>query len=123
MELPEYNTSLDDLRRCEPLSQIQHEIKIWSAYNFPDNTEEHPRLGMVEELGELHHAVLKAKQGIRGTAEEHLAAEKDALADLMIYLLDYCNQRGFDAQDILAETWHRVRQRDWRKDNVKGVVG
>lgn len=63
----------------------------WVAKNFPPYEGEVPGndsiLGCIEEAGELAHAHLKNKQGIRGTPEEHEAAAKDAIGDIVIYLL------------------------------------
>lgn len=112
------------------LEKIQQEVGEWAFENFGKakgfnrgfhdlvNTND-PLMGMVEELGELHHAVLKAKQNIR-TKEDHEVAERDAIGDLLIYLLDYCSRRGFCASDILKETWATVSGRDWAKNPVDG---
>lgn len=59
----------------------------WVAKNFPDSYKTDSLLGVVEELGELAHAHLKSKQGIRGTKAEHDEAAKDAIGDLVVYLL------------------------------------
>lgn len=67
----------------------------WTQKNFPPYDGEIPGndsvLGCIEELGELAHAHLKNKQGIRGTPEEHEVAAKDAIGDLVIYLLGVIN--------------------------------
>jgi len=73
-------------------------------------------LGAVEELGELAHAHLKQEQGIRGTAAEHEEKAKDAVADVVIFLSDYCSKRGFEFQAIIEKTWAEVKKRDWRKN-------
>ena len=70
------------------LREIQTEQHDWSLRNFGPHGPDDPLDGLIEEFGELHHAVLKRRQGIRGTAEEHDAAERDALGDMCIYLLD-----------------------------------
>ena len=71
------------------LQEIQSELKVWTEYNFDKQTPEIPILGMIEELGELSHAILKEKQGIRQS--DFLADKKDAIADLTIYALNYLN--------------------------------
>lgn len=64
----------------------------WVAHNFPttDGAGNIPMLetceGVIEELGELAHASLKAKQNIRGTPDQHEADAKDAIGDLTVYL-------------------------------------
>jgi hypothetical protein len=48
------------------LRKFQQEQKDWSKRNFPtQNTPYRPLLGVMEEVGELSHAHLKAEQGIR----------------------------------------------------------
>lgn len=84
-------------------AEFQSAVGAWSRKNFPDNTPDNPFEGLVEEAGELAHARLKARQGIRGTAEEHEAAEKDAIGDLAIYDADWCERNGFGLADGLAD--------------------
>lgn len=95
------------------LRMMQQEVSEWSTRNFGDQSWTNPYMGMVEELGELSHALLKQQQGIRGTSEEHEEAAKDAVGDLMIFMLDFCGKRGWDAEQILADTWATVRLREW----------
>lgn len=73
------------------LQEIQKEHREWSLKNFGEHPTWHPLLGIQEEIGELAHAYLKREQGIRGTREEHDAAIKDAVGDVMIYLMGYCS--------------------------------
>lgn len=102
------------------IRRIQAEQKEWSDRNFPTKAPYQPLIGMMEELGELSHAHLKQEQGIRGTYEEHQAAAKDAIGDIVIFMMDYCNQRGFDLESIVAETWAEVKRRDWTKNGGSG---
>ena len=71
------------------LSEIQAELKVWTIYNFGKQESIIPIMGMIEELGELTHAHLKELQGIRKS--DFLADKKDAIADIIIYLLNYFN--------------------------------
>lgn len=117
-------------KRKNFLEKFQEEIGHWSFENFGKpkgkslahhtliDTND-PLMGMMEELGELTHAVLKAKQQIR-TSENHEEKEKDAIGDLMIYLLDYCFRRGFSASQILKDTWEEVKERNWAVDPASG---
>ncbi|MBX6314783.1 MAG: hypothetical protein IRY99_17980 [Isosphaeraceae bacterium] len=82
------------------IRRMQTEVGQWSRRNFPHNTREEPLLGLIEETGELAHAVLKHRQGIRGTAAQHNEAIVDALADIFIYLLDYCDRSALEAEDL-----------------------
>lgn len=79
------------------IRKVMTEQKAWSLHNFGPTTPENqsdPLIGVIEELGELAHAVLKKKQGIRGTPEEHNAAMFDAVGDMQIFLLDAMNRFG-----------------------------
>lgn len=98
------------------LTQLQNELTQWQAHNFPTRTFEEPFKGIVEEVGELSHGLLKQKQGIRGTYDEHEAKIKDSVGDILVYLADFCNARGYNLQDIIDITWEQVRARDWRKN-------
>jgi NTP pyrophosphatase (non-canonical NTP hydrolase) len=102
------------------LKHLQREVAVWSHYNFPKGQPHQPLLGAAEEIGELCHAHLKDEQGIRGTHEEHLAAKIDAVADVIIYLADYCARNSIDLQKSAEETWIKVKRRDWRKDELNG---
>lgn len=102
------------------LKRIQTEHKRWADINFGNIPTWQPLLGAVEELGELAHAHLKQVQGIR-TNEDHEAKAKDAVGDVVIYLIDYCNRRGFDFETIVRETWDHVRRRNWVKDPERGT--
>lgn len=115
----------DLLQDCKALTfrRLQDEQRPWVAHNFPNHDSQDPLLGAVEELGELAHAHMKLKQGIRGTPTELVSAAKDAIADMVIYLADYCTARGFDFQSLVEETWTRVKSRDWKADPVTGGSG
>lgn len=99
------------------LRDLQKQHREWSAHNFGHIPKDpkHPILGMTEELGELCHAHLKMEQGIRGTKAEHMEKIKDAAADLVVFLCDYCNHMGIDLEGMITQTWEEVRQRDWIK--------
>jgi NTP pyrophosphatase (non-canonical NTP hydrolase) len=117
MGYPHYNVDLE---------RTQNEIIEWSTRNFgrpvPLKYDLSSFLGMVEEIGEIAHAVLKASQGIRGTSEEHHEAVADGIADLLIYTLDFCARNGFSADDLLRQTWAKVQERDWKANPQDGKV-
>ena len=101
------------------LIDIQGEVKEWSDRNFgEDAPADHKLLGIVEEVGELCHAVLKRKQSIRGDQDKHIMEERDALGDIMIFMMDYCNRRGIILEHVLIQTWDKVKERDWKSDPV-----
>jgi NTP pyrophosphatase (non-canonical NTP hydrolase) len=108
------------------LELFQADVYRWNAFNFPGKIEagdsDQPFKGLMEELGELAHADLKLQQGIRG--DENLEAMRaDAVGDLMVFLADYCNLVGIDMDEVLRETWSKVRMRNWRKyPDSKGIA-
>jgi NTP pyrophosphatase (non-canonical NTP hydrolase) len=102
------------------LKEMQTAHNEWARRNFGPTPPYRALLGAMEELGELAHAHLKEEQGIRGTTAKHEEDAKDAVADTVIYLIDYCNLRGWDFEALLMETWSRVSQRDWKKNPTTG---
>lgn len=101
------------------ITEIQQEIAEWTAHNFPTSQSWQQLLGCQEELGELSHEYLKKAQKIREHENYKLNA-RDAIGDLMIYLLNFCNHEGFSVEEVLNETWDEVRKRDWIKNSVSG---
>lgn len=73
------------------LQEIQIEQRAWALKNFGERPSWHPLMGVMEELGELAHSLLKREQGIRGTRAEHDANIRDAVGDIMIFLMDFCS--------------------------------
>jgi NTP pyrophosphatase (non-canonical NTP hydrolase) len=102
------------------LRKLQLEHVAWATYNFGPRNPIHAALGVGEEAGELQHCVLKMAQGIR-TNEDLIAKAKDAVADIIIYLADYCNGMGFDMEETVQETWEQVKKRDWKKYPETGM--
>lgn len=105
------------------ITKLQNKIGEWTLQNFGHNSEGayHPLLGLVEEIGELSHAHLKQQQGIRGNYTEHEKAIKDAIGDIIIYLCDYCYQRGYDLESIIKDTWDSVQKRNWKEKPKDGT--
>lgn len=102
-------------------TMLQAELYPWAIHNFPNATPMQPFMGMVEELGELSHALLKKEQGIRGTVEEHDEAIVDALADIAIYMADFANRNDINLQNVIERVWNKVSQRDWINFPKNGV--
>jgi len=101
------------------LRKIQIQQAEWSEKNFGPQTPNRMILGITEELGELCHAELKNQQGIR-VNENHEEKMKDAVGDIVIYLLAYCNEKDFNIETIIKDTWMQVKLRDWRKNRENG---
>ena len=96
------------------LYEIQTEHTEWITRNFPNQTIEQAVMGMIEEMGELCHALLKSQQGIRGMDEDTaLAKIIDAHCDLIIFSLFIAEKLGYDLGENLTATWEQVRQRNW----------
>lgn len=76
------------------LSEIQKAVYGWSVVQFPRNTPLEPLEGIFEEAGELAHARVKRRQGIRHTPEQCVAMERDAIGDMGIYLCDFVGRAG-----------------------------
>lgn len=85
-------TALNDPRPQQPFDEIQliQQVGLWADKNFRKNRGDD--WGIVEEIGEAAHCVLKRRQKIRGFEVEEFFLEKftDSLADIMIYLADWC---------------------------------
>ncbi len=108
------------------LDVYQTDVHIWAVRNFGDNEglgAYGPMMGIVEEVGELHHARLKALQRIREGARANtsmLEEEVDALGDILVYMMDYCARRGLSLAQCFLTTWEKVRERDWKNDPETG---
>ena len=102
------------------LDQLQREVGDWSFQQFGvDQPDLYPLLGVSEEYGELVHSVLKIQQGIRLDDEDvGKEAEKDAVGDMIVYLLDFCERRGLDASECVEKAWGEVSKREWDSDVV-----
>jgi NTP pyrophosphatase (non-canonical NTP hydrolase) len=78
-------------------------------------------LGLGEEVGELFHAHLKEEQNIRGESNAHQLEAKDAVGDIIIYLMHYCTLRDWAIEPILNNVWEQtVSKRDWKKNPQEG---
>lgn len=121
LDLPVATTPCPESPPVPFLDVVQQEQRAWVGRNFPGRQAYQPLLGAVEELGELAHHHLKASLGIRGSQEEHLLAERDAVGDIVLFLADYCSARGFSLQECVETTWATVRKRDWLADPENGT--
>lgn len=103
------------------LQEMQELHKVWAEENFPNTTWNDALMGVVEEVGELHHHLLKQKQEIRGSYEHHEEGAKDSVADIVIFLMHVCTKRGWDFQEVVEGTLDKnVLKRDWIKDKLLG---
>jgi NTP pyrophosphatase (non-canonical NTP hydrolase) len=98
------------------IAELQTDHSYWLNHNFPRQKPHDALLGIVEEVGERTHAHLKFEQGIRSIDEENYHRQAgDALGDLFIYMMSYCNTNSLDLEKIIEHTWAEVRERDWKR--------
>lgn len=90
--------------------QLQAEQAVWSTNNFGDQPSRNALLGIVEEMGELAHPLLKRTQGIRNN-EKHDEKIKDAVADIVIYTLDFATRVGINIKQAY-ETMRAAKELD-----------
>ena len=103
------------------IQNLQGEHKEWMDYNFPHQMPHQPLLGITEEVGELAHVHLKAEQGIRRLGgDDGFDLRRDALGDIFVYMLSYCNSNHIDLEEAITSTWARVKKRDWVEDPDRG---
>lgn len=69
-------------------------VGSWTVDNFQE--KQAPLLGIIEEIGEACHCILKRLQGIRGYDNETKFREeiKDCFADATIFLASYASNRN-----------------------------
>jgi NTP pyrophosphatase (non-canonical NTP hydrolase) len=101
------------------LMALQQDLHAWRRNNFPNSDHMHQFLGVVEEVGELSHAVLKREQGIRGFKSDQQI--QDAIGDITIFLMNYASAMGFNFATILANVSEEVMDRDWISFPMNGV--
>lgn len=108
------------------LRELQDSHREWVEHNFPEQLTDPTRAddgfyGLVEEVGELARALLKARQGIRGTPEFWREQQLDAVGDIVIFLTSWCTTHDIDLQYVVEKTWADVSKRDWKKYPETGI--
>lgn len=104
------------------MDEIQEKLKIWRFKNFGVPNATHQLMGIVEEIGELCHAKLKYEQNIRGYDYKRCLKEmKDAIGDIVIFLMGFCDVYNWSLYDIVKDTSKEVLKRDWRKNSYDGT--
>lgn len=105
-------------------SELVLEVGGWAQTNFGNNVSQAvgpshnaqlysigPMLGMVEEYGEF----------LTASEDANLDNEKDALADIGIYLCDFSRREGVINPQILWDTAHRFATKCHRIDVVQDM--
>lgn len=97
-------------------SELQLLTGEWRYKNFPPDKREafHQMMGVVEETGEIAHALLKLSQDIRGN-EDLEDKLMDSIGDLVIYLCGVCDARDLTLFECVNRAWLEVKDRDWVK--------
>lgn len=106
-----------------PVELIQKESGEWRQDAYPDTANiELQALGVCEEAGELAHAVLKFKQGIRGYDKEKTAEEvADAIGDIFIYACGVADHLGINVVDSIVKAWQHVKSRNITQGSDPGI--
>lgn len=105
------------------LTFLQRESQKWREHSFPPEhrTVELQVLGVCEEAGELAHAILKMKQGIRGDEVQHMAEATDAIGDIVIYLAGVASSLNTSLHACVYKAWLEVADRDWSQYKESGI--
>lgn len=92
------------------MNELQRELFEWFINNFTKDKDNNnipiPKLinqqvvGMIEEIGELAHSILKKEQGIRKN-ENHLEMISDAIGDIIIYSSNLCSLLAIKLDDAI----------------------
>jgi NTP pyrophosphatase (non-canonical NTP hydrolase) len=96
------------------LDEIQQLVIRWQADNFPGCEEWELALGVCEEAGELAQCILKLHRRMR-QEEFDEARLKDAVGDVVVYLMGICGARGWKLSEVVEETARRVTARRWNR--------
>jgi NTP pyrophosphatase (non-canonical NTP hydrolase) len=98
-----------------PIEEIQKQMSEWRHRNFSHTSIEGLFRKAMEELGELAEAGGKRLDGIGRSPQMWEAKEKDAIGDITLVLLAYCEARGFSFMECLEAAWDEVGKRDFRR--------
>lgn len=100
--------------KARSLATLQQRVHDWRKKAYPDTRSiELQALGVAEESGELCHAVLKYKQGIRGYDFEKTHDEVgDAIGDIIIYAMGVADMLDISVEEALYKTVEHVINRN-----------
>lgn len=109
--------------KIQAILDVQRESGEWRQGAYPETaTIELQALGVAEEAGELCHAVLKYKQGIRGYDLRKTQDEvADAIGDIFIYACGVADTLGINVVDSIVMAWHHVRERNITQGSNPGT--
>jgi NTP pyrophosphatase (non-canonical NTP hydrolase) len=95
------------------LKQLQQEHNAWKRLQLGAHRIDTSLMGLMEETGELAGAIRKERQGIDDQAKL-IQKQRSGIADITMCLVDICNVRGWDYEEIVANKWAVVKERDYR---------
>lgn len=95
----------------ETIDRLIQEIGDWSTRCFKD--KQASDLGIVEEIGELVHCILKRYQGIRGydSPVKFNAEVQDAFGDIGVYMLNHAGYHHIQFHEINFQRWPNASDR------------
>jgi NTP pyrophosphatase (non-canonical NTP hydrolase) len=94
----------------EDVKQLQAEHAEWLAREYPRQEAWMPASGMVEEAGELLHALVQRGQEVlHGKHPRYSSADwqlelEDAVGDCALYVCSLCNTLGWDFAGVVRES-------------------
>ena len=124
---PKHAFEIDKNPALESLTKLQRDLFQWQKKNFKkkDTGIEWMALGAAEEVGEVCHVVLKARQKIRQHQsrmdEKALDSLADGVSDTVVFLMQLCSHAGIDFGKALFATAEEVMKRDWKAKKTDGV--
>lgn len=100
------------------LKTMQKDIARWRKKNFPHSgTVGIQMIGVMEEVGEVCHLILKKDQKIRGPSlmsnRQWKEEMKDGVGDIVVYLMNLCTLASIDIEEAIKSTVEMVLARDW----------
>jgi NTP pyrophosphatase (non-canonical NTP hydrolase) len=102
---------------------VQGESREWRAEAYPETRGiELQALGVAEEAGELCHAVLKYRQGIRGYDRMKTREEvADAIGDIFIYACGVADELDINVVNSIVNAWVHVKNRNITQGSDPGM--
>jgi NTP pyrophosphatase (non-canonical NTP hydrolase) len=86
------------------MNELQEKVFDWFITNFGSSKSEdelivQQMVGMIEELGELSHSMLKLEQNIRKD-EEHIVNLEDSIGDILVFALNLLSLLDIKIEDV-----------------------
>lgn len=116
------DTVADNLQSLFTDQFKQKELAEWQNRNFDKVSHEDCLIGVMEEVGELSHAILKHKQKIRGYHDESkfIAEAEDAISDTIVYLTQMATILGINLKESHENITSEVLKRNWKDNKETG---